>query len=792
MGFRIKVNNILIIMSIIFLLSIFLFLCYLRAPLIVHSILYTCLLLHYLVSPFLLVPFIIINLIFLIPALRRILISSRIVSFIKKKGLIPKISQTEKIALNAGNTWIEKDLFSGKPDFKKIFKEKYNKLSKAEQSFLENQADIVCNMVTEQEISELNDLPPKIWEYLKKEKFFGMIIPKKYGGLGFSALGHSEIVQKLSTRSQAMAITVMVPNSLGPAELLLSYGTKKQKDYYLPRLAKGEDIPCFALTEPNAGSDATALDAEGEIFKDKNGKIKIKLNFYKRYITLGAVSTVIGLAFRLKDPKNILGKEADLGITCALIKAPAKGLEVRRTDPLGVPFINSVLIGKDVEISMEEIIGEDSGVGLGWKMLMECLSVGRGISLPAISTGGSKLVSRTVANYAHIRKQFGTAIANFEGIKEKMAEIYGFTYLLDASRIFTASAIDNGNKPAVANAIMKYQATEFARKVINNGMDILGGSAICRGKNNLLANHYTGIPIAITVEGANIMTRSLIQFGQGMVRCHPYVYEEMEALRSLDVKKFDEFFFKHIGHFISNKVRSFFLSLTRGHLHVSSQKGILKKYERKLNWASSRFSFYADVALLFYGQDIKRKEYLSGRFGDILSNMYLLSCLMKRYGVEKKNEEAFIWGAEYCLNQIDDAFAKLLSNMGAVTKVLAFLQKINPIGSFSKDRLTSKLANISVSNRELLEEITNNVFIAKDKQDILVKMEQCFKLMKDSSALEKRIKTAIKKGDLAKGKDLLKEALKKEIVTKEEGKTLEALYKLYGQVIEIDSVEFKQ
>lgn len=742
--------------------------------------------------------FLIVNAIILIRPLRKILVTKFIMKGIKAFGSIPKISETEEIALRAGDTWIETELFSGKPNFKRIFAESYPSLSKAENNFLNKQVTKLCEMTDDWKTYSDRDLPEEVWQYLKEEKFFGMIIPKKYDGLGFSALGHSSVIAKLATRSQVLAITAMVPNSLGPAELLLNYGTKKQKDYYLPRLAVGKEIPCFALTEPLAGSDATSIKAEGLVYKDESGNVKIKLNFRKRYITLGAVATLIGLAFKIKDPHNLLGKGVNPGITCALIKKSTPGISIqRRHDPLNIPFVNSPIIGKDVIIDPDQIIGGKGNVGQGWKMLMECLSVGRGISLPATSTGGAKLVTKVVGNYALIRRQFGIPIGKFEGIQSAVAEIAGFTYMLESARVLTAGAIDNGHKPAVANAIAKYHFTEKFRTIINHGMDVLGGAAICRGPKNLLAHAYMGTPVAITVEGANIMTRSLIHFGQGAIRCHPYSYDEMKALINNDIQKFDYSFFKHIGHLFRNLVRSILLSLSRGRVHISKESGIVGKYEAKLSWASSSFALYADIALAVYGGNIKRKEQINGRFGDILSAMYLASSLMRRYVAEGKRVEDrdyFKWGMEYCFNMIQEGFSELFKNFssGILGKFIrfgvGFYNRLNPIGSYPSDRLSRKIATSLIDGSNSRLNLTEDVFVSDDKSDSLAKLEKCYNETLKGDVIMKKIKEAISLGQLDENSDdLLGESLKEKIITKNEKKILEDVQKLQLDVVDVDS-----
>jgi acyl-CoA dehydrogenase len=647
------------------------------------------------------------------------LFTEPIFHYLTTHGLLPSISETEKTALRAGGVWMEGDLFSGKPDFEKIFANPYPKLSDEEQAFLDAEVEELCAMTNDWDVFQNRDLPVEVWRYLKENRFLGMIIPKKYGGLGFSAYGHSCVIEKLATRSQVLAISVMVPNSLGPAELLLHYGHEKQKEHYLPRLADGREIPCFALTEPDAGSDAGSIQSNGTVYKDSDGEIKIKLQFEKRYITLSAIASVIGLAFVLKDPENILGLGEDLGITCALVDAAKTGVDQsRRHDPLGVPFVNAPIIGKDVVIDIDDIIGGKEGIGNGWRMLMESLAVGRGISLPSTSTGGSKLALFVAAAYSDVRYQFGIAIGKFEGIAEVLGRMGADTYLLDAAKTFTIGAIDNGEKPAVANAIMKYQSTEKFRKNIIDAMDILGGAAISLGPKNLLAHAYFGAPVAITVEGANIMTRTLIQFGQGVIRCHPYAYAEIEALEKGDTDTFDTMFFSHIKHVLRNSFRSFLLGITRGHLHRPKHGGISSRYEQKLSWASAKFAFLSDAALGIMGAGLKRRESLSGRFADILAEMYMLTATLKRFKVEgeKKEDEVLLKVAmENGFNAIDKAFAGIYQNLsngfpGLIFKLMGFYSKVNSFGSPIKDDDLHKIAALLTSNASVRNRICCNIF----------------------------------------------------------------------------------
>lgn len=737
--------------------------------------------------------------IFLVKAFRKNFITKKIMNYLVKNNKVPQVSDTEEIALRAGTNWIETDLFSGKPDFNKIFAEPYPELSSEEQAFMDNQVETVCNMVSDWEIFQNRDLPKEVWEYLRKEKFLGMIISKEYGGLGFSALGHSAVVHKLATRSQVLAITTMVPNSLGPGELISHYGTQEQKDYYLPRLADGTDIPCFGLTEPNAGSDAASIKSNGELFKDEAGNLKIRLNFKKRYITLGAVSTVIGLAFRLKDPLQILGKGEDLGITCALVPFDTPGVKLgRRHDPMGVPFVNSPINGENVIIDISLVIGGQNGVGEGWRMLMECLAVGRGISLPSTSSGGGKLVSRVVSDYSMVRKQFGMSIGKFEAIEEPLARIAGYTYMIEAMRKFVAGAVNRGGKPAVTNAIAKYHATEKFREIINDGMDVLAGAAIIRGPRNLLAHAYMGVPVGITVEGANIMTRGLIMFGQGAVRCHPYSYNEMRALMDNDLDAFDKNFWSHAGHLIKNTCRSTLLCLTRGYIHMpSGGSSLTRKYERKLAWGSAKFAMMADVALALFGESVKRRETINGRFGDMLSYMLMAVCILRRYeaeGCRPEDKVCVEWGMKYCLAKTNASLISLFENIHPVFKyVFAPLARINPIGIMPSDKLGQKLAVNLLTNNDFRDNLTDGVFLPEDENDALGRLEAARDSVVKAEGIMSRIKAAVKSGNLPKGRpdELTDAALRANIITAEEFNFLSGAKALWLDAIMVDAFEIE-
>ncbi|HQS66073.1 MAG TPA: acyl-CoA dehydrogenase [Sulfuricurvum sp.] len=733
-----------------------------------------------------------INILLLIEPIRTALISKPLMALIARLKLMPSISQTEKIALRAGTVWMDGEIFSGRPNFTTILSDSYPTLTAEENAFLNKEVDEVCRMTNDYETSERRDLSPQVWQYLKDNHFLGMIIPKQYGGLGFSALGHSAVIQKLATHSQALAITTMVPNSLGPAELLLHYGTQAQRDYYLPRLANGTDVPCFALTEPLAGSDATSIRAYGIVFND-NGVPKIRLNFEKRYITLGAIASLIGLAFTLRDPDGILGKESDLGITCALVKSSLEGVvQGRRHNPLGIPFVNSPLQGMDVIIGIDDVIGGMDGIGQGWMMLMESLAVGRGISLPSTCTGGIKLSTKVCGAYATVREQFGTSIGNFEGIESVLGHMAAMTYMMDAARIFTIGAIDEGKKPSVINAVMKYHSTELFRKTINDAMDIVGGAGISLGERNLIGHAYMGAPIAITVEGANIMTRTLIQFGQGVIRCHPFAYKEIEALGSNDAKAFDVNFFAHIGFALGNMVRMILLSVTRGYIYLPKSSGVARNYERKLMWTSATFSFMTDLIMGLFGGSLKQREMISARFGDVMSYSYLLMATMRRYKEEgySKDSEVFMkYVGDHALSNIQKAYDDIAHNLfsGILFAPLRFYMRLNRMGRPANDQQLHRLATIILTQDEKRDALTKDVYVGKQ----LALLEEAFKLHNEAKPIVGKMKKAIRAHALPKAPfDLLiEEAVKKSVISKAEGSTLKKAYLLKQEAIQVDSYD---
>ncbi|HPF13090.1 MAG: acyl-CoA dehydrogenase [Planctomycetes bacterium] len=698
------------------------------------------------------------------PATRQAIFTGPVLKLLVKMKFLPEISQTEREALEAGTVWADAELFSGKPNWERLVGEAYPGLNEAEQAFLDGPAETVCRMTNDWQVWKERDLPAEVWEYLKREKFFGMIIPKEYGGLGLSGSANSAVVAKLSSHSSPLGITVMVPNSLGPAELLLHYGTDAQKDYYLPRLADGREIPCFALTEPAAGSDAGAIQANGEVFLGDDGSLLIRLNWNKRYITLAAVSTLLGLAFKLRDPNNLLGKGTDLGVTCALVPTNLQGVVLgRRHDPMGVPFFNCPTQGHDVVVSIDAIIGGREKAGRGWLMLMESLAAGRGISLPASSTAGAHMAARVAGAYAAIRKQFGMPIGKFEGIVEPLARIAGRAYLLEAARRYTLGAIDSGAKPAVVTAMAKYNFTEQSRQSINDAMDIVGGAGISLGPRNLLAHAYMSLPIGITVEGANILTRTLVIFGQGAIRCHPYAYKEMGAIAARDVPAFDKAFTGHIGHVVRNTCRSIVLSLSRGNFAVSPVSGPAARYYRKLSWASASFATMADVAMGVYGGNLKRREALTGRFADVFSWMYLGNAVLKRFEAEGRRPEdlPFLrWSMDYTLFHIQQGFDGIFRNFDAplvgwfFRGPIALWSRFQSIGSYPRDKDGAELAVVLQTPGALRDRITSTIFRGEVEGNALHELEHAFRLCHEADEVIHKLKAAIRAGKLPREKPM--------------------------------------
>jgi acyl-CoA dehydrogenase len=669
--------------------------------------------------------------------IRQQFISMPLLTLFKK--IMPQMSETEQQAIDAGTTWFDAELFRGSPDWSRLHNYPQPRLSAQEKTFLEGPVEELCAMVDDwQTTHEMADLSPEVWQFLKDNKFFAMIIKKQYGGLEFSAFAQSRVLQKLTGVSSVLASTVGVPNSLGPGELLQEYGTKTQQDYYLPRLARGEEIPCFALTSPEAGSDAGAIPDTGiicrQIFEGKE-IIGIKLNWDKRYITLAPIATVLGLAFRLEDPENLLGDKKELGITCALIPTNIEGITIgRRHFPLNVPFQNGPTQGKDVFVPLDYIIGGKEMAGQGWRMLVECLSVGRAITLPSNSAGGIKATALATGAYSRIRQQFKLPIGKMEGIEEALARIGGNAYLMDAVTTMSTGAIDLGEKPSVISAIAKYHLTEKMRSSIIDAMDIHGGKGICMGPSNYLARGYQGAPIAITVEGANILTRSLIIYGQGAIRCHPYVLAEMQAANENNPEQalndFDHALFGHIGFAISNISSSLWCSFTGARFLSAPFNDKTKRYYQLLTRFSANLAMLSDIAMLALGADLKRKERISARLGDVLSHLYLASACLKRFNDEGRQRDdlpLLQWAVEDSLFNIQQAIDALLSNFP--NKWLAFGLRIIifPLGTWltrPADNLDHQVATLLQTPSEARNRLGKWQYLVRDGKNVFGILEQ--------------------------------------------------------------------
>jgi acyl-CoA dehydrogenase len=796
----------------------FLMIGFLDLPLIVWAVAGAAVIIGFDLSMIFLILFIAVMLLFLITPLRAYTVSKGIMWVFNKAQFIPKISQTERTALEAGVVWIEKDLFSGKPDFTKILAEPYAQLTAEEQAYVNGPVEELCKMMNPWKIWKNRDMDQACWDFIKQKGFLGMIIPKEYGGLGFTAMAHSEVVMKIASRSLPASISVMVPNSLGPAELLIHYGTEKQKNYWLPRLARGEEIPCFGLTEPMAGSDAGSITASGVIFKGADGQLQIKLNWNKRWITLASISTVIGLAFRLRDPENLLGRNVgtndDLGITCGLIPSTTPGVVIgRRHDPLTIPFHNCPTQGKDVVVSLEDaVVGGADGCGQGWTMLMECLAAGRGVSLPAQSTGGAKLAFRTTSSHALVRKQFGVSVGTFEGVEEPLARIGATTYGIEAMRRFTLAALDKGIKPPVVTAIAKFQATEMSRRCVNDAMDIMGGAGISLGPRNLIAEGYVATPIGITVEGANIMTRTLIIFGQGALRCHPYAFDEVRTLEAGDVMGFDKAFFGHISHVVRNLCRSILLSVTRGYIAFAPQGAHpkTKVHYRRLQWASATFAILADVAMGTLGGQLKMKEKITGRFADIFSHLYMSTAVLRRFMHEGQREEdlPFVqYFLKYSMSEIQKSFDGIFDNLKIpglrwlMKDVFGAWSRVNSIGSQGTDGWSHLISKAMMTAGEQRDRMTSGIYWVGEKShgvsavldrlskhDQTARLENAFNVVTRAEAAEKKIRSAFKAGSITnrRGFKAWEESLGKKIISNDEFQLLQDADKVRFDAILVD------
>jgi len=738
--------------------------------------------------------------------LRRSLISRRFLRVYKR--MLPPMSTTEREALEAGTVWWDGELFSGGPDWNKLLSAKVPKLTAEEQAFIDGPCEELCRMLDDWDITHRRaDLPPEVLDFIKKKGFWAMIIPKKYGGLEFSAYAHSSVVVKIASRSATVASTIVVPNSLGPAELLLHYGTEEQKNHYLPRLARSEDIPCFALTGPRVGSDAGSMPDTGIVCRGiYQGRevTGIRLNFSKRYITLAPIATIIGLAFRLFDPQRLLGGDkSDYGITVALVPRATPGITIgRRHFPLNNPFQNGPILGKDVFVPLDAIVGGPAMAGSGWRMLVEQLSVGRCISLPSIATGGGKGAVYSTGAYARIRRQFNMPIGRFEGVEAVIARMAARTYIVDAARSVTTGAIDGGERPSVPAGILKYHATEMGRMIADDAMDVQGGKGIMLGPKNYLGRGYQAVPVSITVEGANILTRSLIIFGQGAVRCHPWVLKEMNAAGNPDhgqgVRDFDAALFGHIGFTISNAVRSFFTAITLSRIVRAPMKGPTMRYYEHINRFSASFAFAADVAMLSLGGYLKKKENLSARLGDVLSSMYLASMVLKHHENQGR-PDADLPLVEYAcrllLYQAQEQLHSFLRNfpirwLAAVMRLVIFPRGLTY--SAPGDRLNPQIAELVMNPGEARERLCKYVYRTLEPTNHLGLVQQAMELAIAAEPLEKRIRVEGVKTGRVTALDLpgqIREAQAAGIINEAEAAQLRDYDRKVSEIIAVDDFD---
>ena len=722
--------------------------------------------------------------------------------------MLPSMSATEREALEAGTVWWDGELFTGGPDWPKLMSARVPRLTAEEQAFLDGPCERLCGMLDDWDITHRRaDLPPVVWDFIKAAGFFAMIIPKRYGGLEFSAYAHSCVLIKIASRSATAASTIAVPNSLGPAELLLHYGTEAQKDHYLPRLARGDEVPCFALTGPRAGSDAASIPDTGVVCRgvwEGRDIVGIRLNFSKRYITLAPVATVIGLAFRLFDPDRLLGDKTDLGITCALIPRKTPGVAIgRRHFPLNVPFQNGPIQGVDVFVPVDAIIGGFAMAGQGWRMLVEQLSVGRCISLPSNTTGAAKAGVYASAAYARIRRQFNMPVGRFEGVEQVIARMAARTYIMDAARSVTAGAIDGGEKPSVPSAMLKYHATEFGRMVANDAMDVQGGKGICLGPKNDLGRNYQVVPVAITVEGANILTRSLILFGQGAIRCHPHVLEEMEAARDTDrsrgLQRFDRAISAHVGYTLANAIRTTFHGLTGARFAgaPADAPAALQPWFRQISRLSAALAFASDLSMLSMGGDLKRREKISARLGDILAYLYIATCALKRFesqGCPAEDRPLLEWAVRDALWKVQDAFAGVVANYPA--RPLAWLLRLTafPFGwTFDRptDDLGHQVARLLIAPTGARDRLTQSVFIPANPAEQGAALEAGLAATLAAEPIEARVRAAHKQGAFgldrrANVRDIASVALERGVITAEEHAVLQRRNALRDQVIRVD------
>lgn len=740
-------------------------------------------------------------------SLRKKLLSRSIFQWFR--SVLPAISQTEQEAIDAGTVWWDGELFSGKPQWSKLLDLPKPSLTEDEQAFMDGPVNELCGMADKWDINHNTAvIPENIVKFIKDKGFLGMIIPKAYGGLELSGIAQSEVLSRTSICGGCIGNFIGVPNSLGPGELLIKYGTEDQKKYYLPRLASGLEVPCFALTGPLAGSDATSLPDRGIVCQGKfKGKeiLGIKLTFEKRYITLAPIATLIGLAFQLEDPDHLIGDKDEYGITCALIPRETKGISIgRRHKPIGDAFINGPIFGKQVFIPLDYIIGGVGMAGKGWTMLVNCLSVGRCITLPSISDGYAKQMLSGTSAYASLRQQFGLPISLFEGVQKPLARIAGFSYIIHASVMHTVQALSYGEKPSVASAILKYHTTEMARQCSIDAMDIQGGKAVMTGPKNYVADAYSSIPILITVEGANIMTRNLMIFGQGATRSHPYVLREMElasmVLNAETVSEFDKTFFSHVGFTLSNAARSLILGLTGAKLGAVEGSPLLEQHYRDLNRLSSAFALVADVSMLTLQSKLKFKEMLSARLGDLLSSLYLASMVLKHYESEGCPEEEYPlvqWSMNYLTHRYQVAMQEIIQNYPSKLLAAKLRFLVFPLGArFNppSDLLDTQISNLFTQDTDIRRRHLATVYVENTPTNPLGQLEAVFKQRDELKPLFDKIREAVKAGDVKRGlgRFQIQMAQTASVITETEAKLLLNYNAALMEVIHVDHFDERQ
>lgn len=721
-----------------------------------------------------------------------------LMKFMRDNNVLPRISDTERQALEAGTVWIDGQVFSGNPDFGAMLKEPYGQPNEEEQAFIDGPTDTLCRMIDHYNVISTRQVPDEIIQYIKDQGFMGMLIPKEYGGKGFSTLAISTIMAKVNSYNPAVGTFVVIPNSLGAAELLHHYGTDAQKQAYLPKLASGEYVPCFGLTEPTAGSDAASIKAEGVVFRDENGDIKIRLNFRKRYITLAPVANLISLAFQMHDPENLLGKGEYPGITVVMLHKGTKGLENGDHHmPIGLSFYNGPIIGKDVEVSVDQIIGGPEYAGQGWRMLMEQLAGGRAVSLPAGAIGGMKLTAAATGAYSVIRHQFGIPIGLMEGVQEKVARIAAFTYMFEGARVYSCSALDAGEQPPVVSALLKYASTEYGQKVLIDGMDVFSGAGVMQGPNNILGGGYASAPVSITVEGANIMTRTLITFGQGATRCHPYALPMVKAVEDNDVTAFRQKLVGWLVHTGSNFFRSKVRGLSRGFSAGSPESGPVATYYRRLAWASSRYALLSDLALYLVGSKLKARGNLGGRFADALTWQVLAFSALRRFkaeGSKKEDLPLLQYSCEYALARVQEAFEGIHANFDVpvvgwwLKGPSALFLRLNPLSRGPSDKLIAPAAATVQRFDEQFRRLTSDTAPIEDDRPGMGRLMKAFRLHQDVQPLLGRIRDAQKSRELPRGLEfeVVDEAVQRKVLTPREAVRVKEAEEAALAAIEVD------